>query len=177
MRVKLTILVVLALFGSTKAAPSPVRTAMGDRDWPMPPLSVDETFAIGMARSDASAPSLDFEFRPNGTLVVEARDRRGHLVRIETHDLSRMQMATVRSRAAAFRPPDDVQLEFLPRGCDYAFDAPDKATLIFANKSKGVRLVHIQSVCQSSGAEVAISELRSIVATLPQSDLIRSRVL
>lgn len=145
---------------------------MGDRDWPLTALPIGETFAIGIVGSNANAPNLILEFRSDGTLHIENRDRNGHLARAETNYLTLKQMADVRRRAAAFRPPDGLNSDFLPRGCSYVYDSSDKATLMFASGSQGIRFVHLQNACRSPGAEVAIDELRSILASMPQSALI-----
>ena len=84
-------------------------------------------------------------------------------------------------RIAAFRPPARTAL-FLPRGCTYTYDASDTVTLLFINDHNDAnddraKFVNFQTTCRSRWADLGLTEIRSIIASLPQTALIRSRVL
>ncbi|GHC87930.1 hypothetical protein GCM10019060_10300 [Novosphingobium pokkalii] len=155
---------------------------MGDGNAPLEPLGTNESFAIGMASNAKGASSLTLEFRPNGIIVVESRNPTGKLVKTEKIQLSGSQVSALRMRIAAFRPPARNEV-FLPRGCTYAYDDSDTVTLVFENVADDtkdvdrIRFVHFQDTCRSRWAELGLTEIRAIMASLPQTALIRSRVL
>ena len=146
------------------------------------PLGTNESFVIGMGSNTKVASGLTLEFRPNGVVVVESRDTAGQLVKTEKLQLSGRHISALRARIAAFRPPPQNE-EFLPRGCTYTFDASDTATLVFENfvvdakDADRIKFVHFQETCRSRWAELGLTEIRAIVASLPQTALIRSRAL
>jgi hypothetical protein len=146
------------------------------------PLGTNESFAIGMASNAERASGLTIEFRPNGVIVVESRDPTGQLANTEKLQLSRSQISALRARIAAFRPPPRNE-EFLPRGCTYTYDASDTVTLGFENvahdakDADGIKFVHFQETCRSRWAELGLTEIRAIIASLPQTALIRSSAL
>lgn len=155
---------------------------MGDGTAPLVPLGPNESFVIGMASNANGASGLTLEFRPDGVIVVESRDPTGQLLKTEKLQLNGSQLSALRMRIAAFRPPTRDE-EFLPRGCTYTHDASDTVTLVFenaANHAKDadrIKFVHFQDTCRSRWSQLGLTEIRAIIASLPQTELISSRAL
>ena len=179
---KLTIVFAILLLGCEGSSPSRLREAMGNGTAELVPLGTNESVTIAMASNAKGVSALSLEFRPSGTVLVEARGVRGQLLNAEKFRLSSSQTSALRARVAVFRPPSGNE-EFLPRGCSYTFDASDPVTLVFENVASGkkddnsIKLVHFQNTCRTQWAELGLMEIRSIVASLPQTTLVRSRAL
>lgn len=179
---KLSIFLVVMLVSCDGSTPSRLRKAMGDGNAPFVPLGTNESFAIGIPGNTNGAPDLTLDFRPDGALVVQSREAAGQLVKTENLQLSSNRTKALRARIAAFRPPPHSE-EFLPRGCGYVYDMSDKVTLSFSNVANDlknadqIKFVHFQETCRSRWAELGLTEIRAIIASLPQTALIRSRSL
>ncbi len=179
---KLTIAIAVLLVGCDGSSPSNLREAMGNGHARLVPLGTNESVTIAIPSNAKGASSLSLEFRPDGIILAEARDAIGRLVKAERFRSASSQTSALRARFAVFRPPSGKE-DFLPRGCSYTYDASDTVTLVFANIAidrKGadqIKFVHFQTTCQNRWAELGLMEIRAIIASLPQTALIRSRVL
>lgn len=179
---KMFVFLAVLLMSGDRSPRLKFREAMGDGNVPIEALGTNEYFAIGMASNAKEASSLTLEFRSNGVILVELHGgQTGQLVRAEKLQLSRSEASALRMRIAAFRPPARTDL-FLPRGCTYTYDVANTVTLAFINDQADanddrVKFVYFQTTCRSRWAELGLTEIRSIIASLPQTALIRSRVL
>lgn len=179
---KLTIAIAVLLLGCDGSSPSNLRGAMGNGNAQLVPLGTNESFTIAMPSNAKGASSLSLEFRPDGIILAEAHDAIGRLVKAERFRSTSSQTNALRARFAVFRPPSGNE-DFLPRGCSYTYDASDTVTLVFTHIAIGkkgadqIKFVHFQTTCQNRWAELGLMEIRVIIASLPQTALVRSRVL